>query len=414
MNNTAWLKKKPETTLDWLILITLSITFYMLLGNFGIFVGGGKRLLGILSPFAGGIVLAYILNPIVVWFTKVVLRGNRRLRGISIAVAYVVFILVLMALGALVVPQVLSSVTMLFNNLPDYIANAQQTLLYLQNNFGIELNKAIEALDSYETLLSELYTVISGWAPQIMSYVGSIAGNAVSLFTAIASSIYMLSDKEKLLRQLRTLAHAFLPERAARNTLDICHFANQNFSGFFIGKIIDSAIIWLITLVSMTLLNMSFAPLISVVVGITNIIPVFGPFIGAIPGLIILLFVSPIQALEFLVLILVIQQLDGNFIGPKILGQSIGISALWVLFSIVLGGDLYGLVGMVLGVPVFATVYGLLRGVVASQLDRRGIDRNGDPLPPVTPSDGAPPPQNGNDGEKDKETAFERELAEMK
>ena len=157
--------------------------------------------------------------------------------------------------------------------------------------------------------------------------------------------------------QLRTLAHAFLPEKAADNTLRICHYANVNFTGFFVGKIIDSAIIGVITFVAMTILRLDFALLISVFIGITNIIPVFGPFIGAIPSIFILLLIDPIQAVIFCVLILVIQQLDGNFIGPKILGSSVGISALWILFSIVVGGDLFGLVGMVVGVPVLSLIH---------------------------------------------------------
>ena len=131
----------------------------------------------------------------------------------------------------------------------------------------------------------------------------------------------------------------------------------------------------------MSILRLDFALLVSVFVGITNIIPVFGPFIGAIPSIFILLLVDPVQALIFAVLILFIQQLDGNFIGPKILGQSIGISSLWVLFSIVVGGDLFGLVGMVVGVPLFATLYGLLQEIVHFLLERRGIDGEGNPLP---------------------------------
>ena len=146
------------------------------------------------------------------------------------------------------------------------------------------------------------------------------------------------------------------------------------------GKIIDSATIGVLTFVCMNLLRLDYAVLISVIIGITNIIPVFGPFIGAIPSVVILLFVDPLQAVVFTVLILIIQQVDGNFIGPKILGQKVGVSALWVLFSIVLGGDLLGIVGMVIGVPVFATLYGLGQEVIHWMLERRGINAEGKPL----------------------------------
>ncbi|MDD4849901.1 MAG: AI-2E family transporter [Gemmiger sp.] len=385
-----WLDKKPESALDWLLIIFSSIAFYLVAGHLDVFWGGGSKLLGILSPFAGAIVLAYVLDPIVRWFTKVVLKGNTRLRWLAILAAYLVFVLVLVLLASLVIPQVVSSITMLITNLPVYIGNVQSMLLQLQEFSGADLTRAVAALGNYQQVINEISGAASAMIPQIVAYAQGVASNVVSIFTALAGSIYMLAEKEKLLRQLRTLAHAFLPKPVARNTLRICHIANENFTGFFTGKIIDSAIIAVLTFVLMQVLGMSFAPLISVVVGITNIIPVFGPFIGAVPGVLVLLFVDPLQALEFLVLIICIQQVDGNFIGPKILGHSIGISALWVLFSIVLGGDLLGLVGMVLGVPVFATLYGVLREIVQWCLNRRGIDAEGQPLP--TPAPGAPVP----------------------
>lgn len=384
MSRNTWLNKKPGSVLDWLGIIFASIAFYVLLQNLGPLVNGAGTLLGILSPFAGGIVLAYILDPMVRFFQKKLMRGNKRWRWVSILLAYVVGILILVLLAWLVVPQVIGSIVTLFSNIPSYVQSVQDTLLYLQDTFEIEMPHAVEALDNYETLLK----VIKGWAPQIMASIGSFASNFVAIFTAVAASVYMLADKDHLLHQLRTVTHALLPHSVAENVLRICHYANENFTGFFVGKIIDSAIIGVLTFCSMSLLRLDYAVLISVIVGITNIIPVFGPFIGAVPGVLILLFVDPIQALIFLVLILIIQQVDGNFIGPKILGQSIGISAFWVLFSIILGGDLLGLVGMVIGVPVFATIYGLAQEFIHFLLQHRGIDAEGNPLP-----DPADPPQ---------------------
>ena len=310
--------KKPETILDWFCVVGACIAFYLILNNLGYFLGKIVFFIGILSPFAGGVVIAYILDPMVKFFYHKLFKEKNKTRGIAILMAYAVAILLIVLLAWLVIPQIVDSI-------------------------------------------------------------GSVASNFVGIFTSVAASIYMLADKEHLLHQLRTLTHAFLPEKAADNTLRICHYANVNFTGFFVGKIIDSAIIGVITFVAMTILRLDFALLISVFIGITNIIPVFGPFIGAIPSIFILLLVDPIQAVIFGVLILVIQQLDGNFIGPKILGSSIGISALWILFSIVVGGDLFGIVGMVVGVPVFATLYGLAQEFVHYTLDKRGIDAEGNP-----------------------------------
>ena len=301
--------------------------------------------------------------------------------------AYLVAVLLIVLLAWLVIPQIVNSIMTLFNNVPQYINGIQEMLLFVQGRYGVDLDRAIKMLDDSEAMLNEVYSLGKTALPQIMSTMGNVAGNFVNVFTAIASSIYMLADKEHLLHQLRTVTHALLPRRAAEQTLRICHYANDNFTGFFIGKIIDSAIIGVITFVCMTVLRLDFAVLISVFIGITNIIPVFGPFIGAVPSIFILLLVNPIQALIFCILILIIQQFDGNFIGPKILGQSIGISALWVLFSIVVGGDLLGIPGMVIGVPVFATLYGLAQEFIHAMLDRRGIDADGNAVAEEIPDE---------------------------
>ena len=380
MNEKHIWSKRPESMLDWFCVVGACIAFYLLLNNLGYFLGRIGIFINILSPFAGGIVIAYILDPMVKFFYTRLFKEKKGTRGFAILLAYAVAILLLMLLAWLVVPQIVNSIGMLFTNFPSYIQGVQEMLLYVQSEYGIDLQQATKMLDDSEAMVKEIYAMATNAMPQIVASIGSVASNFVAIFTSIAASIYMLADKDHLLHQLRTLAHAFLPEKAASNTLRICHYANVNFTGFFVGKIIDSAIIGVITFVAMTILRLDFAVLISVFIGITNIIPVFGPFIGAIPSVFILLLIDPLQAVIFCVLILIIQQLDGNFIGPKILGSSIGISALWILFSIVVGGDLFGIVGMVVGVPVFATLYGLAQEFVHYALDKRGIDSEGNPV----------------------------------
>lgn len=380
MNEKHIWSKRPESMLDWFCVVGACIAFYLLLNNLGYFLGRIGIFINILSPFAGGIVIAYILDPMVKFFYTRLFKEKKGTRGFAILLAYAVAILLLVLLGWLVVPQIVNSIVMLVTNFPSYIQGVQNMLLYVQNEYGIDLQHATKMLDDSEAMVKEIYAMATNAMPQIVASIGSVASNFVAIFTSIAASIYMLADKDHLLHQLRTLAHAFLPEKVASNTLRICHYANVNFTGFFVGKIIDSAIIGVITFAAMTILRLDFAVLISVFIGITNIIPVFGPFIGAIPSVFILLLIDPLQAVIFCVLILIIQQVDGNFIGPKILGSSIGISALWILFSIVVGGDLFGIVGMVVGVPVFATLYGLAQEFVHYALDKRGIDSEGNPV----------------------------------
>lgn len=377
MAGKVWLDKKPETNRDWLAIICACILFYTVLRSLDAVAGAAGQVLSVLSPFAGGIVLAYILDPFVRWMSHYVLKDRQNLRWIAILCAYVLFVLLVVLLVWLIVPQVALSIGTLVASLPGYIENVQKTLLYVQNTYGINLQGLVLALDNYEQLMGRAYSMAVAATPEIVAYLQAAVSNAVAVFTAVAGSVYMLAGKDKLLRQLRTVIHAVLPRHMAENTLRICHIANENFTGFYVGRVIDSAIVGAILFVILQILGISFAPLISVLVGVTNVIPFFGPFIGAIPSLLILLFVSPIQALEFLVIIVCLQQIDGNVIGPKILGRSIGISALWVLFAVVLGANLFGLVGMVMGVPLFATLYGLAGELIQWCLDRRGIDSEG-------------------------------------
>ena len=382
-----WIRRKPETMLDWMIIVFSAIAFYMLLNRGGYVLGLLDGAVDILAPFAGGVVIAYAINPIDMWVHKKLLRGNPKLHWLSMLIGYVVALLLVVTLIYLIVTQAFTSIMTFASNLSGYTKNLEAMLLTLTDRWPElqpYLATAIDYVQDLSIIVGDLLKVALNSVPQIMGYFSDVTSTFVAVFTAVASSIYLLTQKDKLLRHARILTRAFLPRSVAETTLRICHTANRNLSGFFTGKFIDSAIIGVLTFVCMTAFGMSYAPLISIIVGVTNIIPVFGPFIGAVPGIIILLFLEPIQALWFALLILFIQQLDGNVIGPKILGDSIGISALWVLFSIVVCGDLFGLVGMVIGVPLFATILGLVKEFAEWCLRYRGIDKEGQPLGAVS------------------------------
>ncbi len=377
MDENKWLRRKPQTNLDYLGITLTAVAFYMLLAHAQTFLGILGAGLNVLAPFAGGVVIAYCLNPIVKLLMKYVFRGKEKLMGLAMLIAYLIGLAILVLLMVLIVPQMISSLMLFYQNFDGYASNLLSMLTELDEKYpAVDLSLAITAVENLNATMSDLLTLIvkavTNSVPQIIGYVGGVASSLVTVLTAVFSSVYLLLQKEELLRHARVLVRAFLPQTAAETTLRICHDANRNFGGFFAGKILDSAIIGVLTFICMQVCGLSYATLISIIVGITNIIPVFGPFIGAVPGVVILLFLDPWQALIFLILILVIQQLDGNLIGPMILGDSIGISALWVLFSIVVGGDLLGLVGMVIGVPVFATLYGVLRSAARHCLRQKG------------------------------------------
>jgi len=382
-NGSKILRRKPETMLDWMVIIFASIAFYMVLNKGGYVLGLLDGVVDILAPFAGGVVIAYAINPIDMWLMKNLFRGNRKLHWLSMLIGYLVAIFLVGGLVYLIVTQVFTSILTFASNLGGYTKNLEAALLALTERWPElqpYLATAIDYVQDLSMVVSDLLKMALNYVPQLMNYFSDVTSTFVAVFTALASSIYLLTQKDKLIRHARILTRAFLPRSVAETSLRICHTANKNLSGFFSGKIIDSAIIGVLTYFCMLIFGMPYAPLISIIVGITNIIPVFGPFIGAVPGIIILLFLDPGKALGFAFLILFIQQLDGNVIGPKILGDSIGISALWVLFSIVVFGDLFGLVGMVIGVPLFATLLSLVKEFAEWCLRYRGIDKEGRPL----------------------------------
>ncbi|MGN0974677.1 MAG: AI-2E family transporter [Gemmiger sp.] len=371
MNQKSWLRKPPQTTGDWLCLAALIILLYQCLARLNLVWAALERIWAVLSPFAWALALAYLLDPLVRWFCRRVLHNRPGHRWLAILAAYLVLALAVVLLVALVAPQVVKSITLLLDGLPLYVANLQAFLLRVQQRVGVDTSRLVEALGSYDQLLTRLTAAAQDMAPQLLAYAQQMIGNMAALFTALAGSVYLLAEKYALLRRLRRALCALLPPRAVRALYRVARLANQNLTGFFSGKIVDSTLVGVTLFVMMTLLGMEFAPLISVVVGVTDIIPVFGPFLGAVPGVLILLLAEPVQAVEFVVLILIIQQVDGNIIAPRILGESTGLSALWVLFAIVVGGDLFGLAGMVLGVPVFATLYTLAGELVRRKLAQR-------------------------------------------
>ena len=377
-----WMSRHPETVADWLFLIAAGVAVYFLFDHLPDIGGAVGKVIGILSPFAGAIVLAYLLDMPTRFFAKKLFKGKR---GPAIVLSYLCAVLIIVLLVSLVVPQLAASVQMFANNLPSYVANLQSLLASLQEEYGLNLTAANELLADSSEMFNKVLDTLASAMPTVASYAANAMGSVVSVFTAVAGSIYMLASKDSLLHNLRAMLHALFPPRLTKSVLGVFAMANNTFSSYIGGQLVDALLVGIETFVLMTIFGLDFAPLIAVLVGVTNVIPIFGPFIGAVPSAIILLFADPIQAVWFVILILVIQQVDGNFIAPRIVGNAIGLSGLWVLMAIMLGGDLFGLPGMVIGVPLFGVIYALLREAVDAGLKGRGIDAEGNPLPDDAP-----------------------------
>lgn len=331
-----------------------------------------------LQPVMAGVVIAYVLCPV----AKFLERQFRRVKGLSRAARplSVVFTLIF-AMGilglfcALVLPQVVESIRSLVVDLPAML-ETQLTRLesYLEADSDAAAT-AMQMITSVETFLmtwikENLFATVSNVAVSVLS-VGSAVVNFV---VSIVVMVYLLLDRERYLAQCKKLFYAVSRnKRFNRVVMETVHQADQIFSGFISGKLLDSLIVGIICFICLTFLKMPYALLVSVIVGVTNIIPMFGPFIGAIPSAFLILLVSPSKCIVFLIFVIILQQLDGNVIGPRILGNSTGLSALYVTVAMLLFGKLMGFMGMIVGVPLFATMYYIVKRLAEYSLSQQGM-----------------------------------------
>lgn len=360
--------------------IAASILFWLLLSNFKSIGSAFSFLTDILSPFLYGLVIAYLLNPIMTFAEKKIFRfkksKNERKafkRVLSLLFAYIIGASIITVFLVSIIPQLTRSVETLIANFNSYSSNIEKYSQTLIERFGALSTVFGEGIESFGDIIDQLMILIKDSLPLIMNTMKQGAIEVKNFFLGLIISIYLLSGKEKLLSQLKKLLCALLPRNVMSHVIKVSKFTHGTISDFIVGKILDSAIVGILCFISMSILRLEYALLISFVVGITNVIPYFGPFIGAIPSILILLIVEPIDGIWFAVLILILQQLDGNVIGPKILGESLGLSSFWIIFAIIVMSGFFGLWGMFLGVPIFAVIYNLVSGFVDERLEKKNL-----------------------------------------
>ena len=339
--------------------ISLSILFFFLIYRFQGFGNAVSTLTGILMPFIYGSVIAYLLKPVCNWleaFLHMLFpeRMHRFANMLAVALTILFGLLLIYALIMMIVPQLINSVTALYftarDNIGDFvewiskqefIANNKKLLDFIENSYdSLDAN-----LDAWikNTLLPSMQNILSGAAVGVVNVVTWIKNFVIGLIV----SVYLLASRKKFGQQGKLILYSLVKPRWADLIMEEVRYADRMFGGFINGKILDSAII-----------------------GVTNVIPFFGPFIGAIPATLLILIQNPIKALWFVLFVLVLQQVDGNIIGPKILGNTTGLSSFWVLFAILLFGGLWGFVGMIIGVPLFAVIYDVIKKLVFHGLNR--------------------------------------------
>ena len=376
-----WNSKYNTISVYALIVICCSIIFYFVASQIGSFSEKISILIGILYPFIIGFAIAYLLNFILKFYEHTILdnvQGSSKLkkghkRSISLILTYLTAAGIFYLFVHFIVPQLIDSIMGLVNDVPMYVDNATK----LFDDVMKETNLSPEYTALIQEQMNKYINIIMDFAKEVIPVVGNtlkmIASSIWNIVLGIIISVYLLIDKEYFFDINRKITCALFSDKMASRIFELTHRTNEIFGKFLSGKIIDSAIIGVLSFVVFSIFKIPYTLLISVIIGVTNIIPFFGPFIGAIPSFIIILFVSPTKALIFLILIFIIQQIDGNIIGPKILGDSIGISAFWILFAILVAGEFMGLVGMIIGVPVFAIIYSVIKEDVEYKLKNKDL-----------------------------------------
>lgn len=375
------------------VVVACAIVFYMLLHYVGSVIRAIEYIIKVLGPFIWGVIIAYILSPatdfnenkiFIPLLGKIDGKKHPRLirvfrsRWMSIALAEIIMIAIVVTLIALVLPQVYNSIELIIFNSPTYL---NKILSWVEN-----MLKNWPAAEAFVTdTMGNIGDAFTSWiSDQVLPRINYIISNVTNsviyilkglynIIIGIIVSVYLLNKKEAVIASLKKIIYSVFPLKIAQKIKVGCSFTDQVFRGFISGKMLDSAIIGVLCYIFCVIARMPYALLISIIVGLTNIIPFFGPFIGAIPSILLILMVSPSKALIFGIAIIVLQQFDGNILGPRILGDTTGVGGFWVLFSIVLGAGLFGFWGMLLGVPVWVIIYTVMKKGIDKNLKKKGL-----------------------------------------
>lgn len=349
------------------------VSFYLVISNLDIVGGVIGEVVDVLMPFIWGIIFYLLLGKVEKFIEeRIPAKLSLKWRRIIATFASIIFLLLFIGLFFLIiVPSLIDSGTRLAININTYIGDLMNWLESLDLQYLIN-DKTIQTLETYMTdVFSELINFLRASIPSIVSTTYATISGIFSFIIGLIICAYIMIDRDRLHHQFIKLGKAFLKDGHLINITRVFSKAVEKFNSFIRGQLIDALIVGILCFILMTILHLDYAVLISCICALTNVIPVFGPFIGAIPSAFLLLMVDPIQCLVFVIMIVVLQQVDGNIICPKILGDSIGLSKVWIMFAIIVGGGLFGIVGMFFGVPIFGLFYYFLNEYAQSRIDNK-------------------------------------------
>ena len=378
---------KQKTYLHWGLTLTAAacaiLVFYDTFFQNGVLLVFMERLFKILTPVLYGLAMAYLLTPIVDAFDRVFrdrlgIKRAGLVRCLSILVTWVIALGLIYLLFSILVPELAASISLLFSNFESYYRTIYSWATQLVEDNPYVSERLLTLVRNYYNELVNWVTntLIPGAQVAIVAVTGGVVSVLVfakDLLVGIVVSVYFLASKETFGKHSRKLLYSAVSVPHYERALRAAREADRIFSGFVRGKLLDSLIIGVLCFLVCSILKFPYTPIISVFVGVTNVIPIFGPFLGAIPSAFLILLVDPRQCLYFIIFIIALQQFDGNILGPKILGETVGISSFWIIVAILVGGGFGGVLGMFLGVPVFACLYSAVQSVSQASLRKKGV-----------------------------------------
>ncbi|SHH85924.1 AI-2E family transporter [Clostridium grantii] len=370
-----YIDKRKVVTYTTIIII--SIVVYMFFNNFTNVKEFLFSAVAVISPIIIGFIFAYVIN-IPMKFLEENLLHKVKLskslkRIVALLLTIVAFVALVVVIFSFAIPQLVDSINILVDNIPGYIKIVQtySNSILVEYNLSTEITKKI--VESWNELLTGLSSIIMSVVESVYGFAGDLFSGIFNALLSFILAIYMLISKEKLTLLLKRVLYAFIPIKVSNRFMKLLAILNKSFENFIRGQIVEAFIIGTICFVGMSIFGFQYALLISVIIGITNMIPMFGPYIGGTPSFLILVMVDPVKAIWFVVFLIVLQQVEGNIIYPRVVGTSMGLSGFWVLIAVIVGNNLFGIVGIIIGIPIFSTIYTIVREFTAERLKEKEI-----------------------------------------
>ncbi|WP_028044716.1 AI-2E family transporter [Candidatus Stoquefichus massiliensis] len=355
-------KMRDLTLKNMIILVTYIAVLILCLMNFKSIMSFIGQLFGIIEPFIIGFVLAFIFNiPMKYFIKKLPIQNEKTKKLVSAILSVLLVIVILVVLIMVVLPQVIDNIRTLIDNMPTIFNQVEKWMDYFLTEVKISPDIMTKIEEFQQTFGKTILSKLTTWVPGIALGVSHFTSGIINIFMGFVMAIYMLFSKDKLMRQVKKVGRAFLKDQQFEHVTEVIRLTSSTFENFLAGQLTESVIIGVLCYIGCIILDIPYASIAAIVIGFTNIIPYFGPIIGAFISSVLILFVSPMKAVIFLIFSTLLQQFESNLIYPHVVGSSVGLSALWVLFAVSAGGGLFGIPGMIFGLPTFSVIYELLR-----------------------------------------------------